>query len=89
MKILAVHETTLLGKVTFVFRRGVVVCPAGSLVVGRSFLGRHLGAAVAALRHAEVVLVIAFCHATTGACVVGAVATHYTFVGVVDSVLTG
>jgi|TARA_B110001450_G_scaffold255214_1_gene282199 hypothetical protein len=42
---------------------------------------------MAALRHAEVIIIFTFSHATTGAGIVCAIATEHTFVGVVDGVL--
>jgi hypothetical protein len=88
MQILAVHETALFWKVTFVFPRRVVVSPARSFVVGWPFLRWVLRAAMATLWHTEVVIIFTFSHTTTGASVVGTVATEHTFVGVIDSVLS-
>ena len=43
---------------------------------------------MASLRHAEVIIIFTFSHTTTGAGVVGAVTSEYTFVGVIDCVLS-
>jgi len=43
---------------------------------------------MAALRHAEVIIIFTFSHTTTGAGVVCAVTAEHTFVGVIDSVLS-